>query len=55
MTGSAERNYGLYYLTLGDKKLHVGLENNYVSVSNVSLPDRALWHFRLGDLSHCRG
>lgn len=45
--GSAERNDGLYYLTLGDKNLHVGVENNFVSVHNVSLPDKALWHFRL--------
>lgn len=40
MTISAERKDVLYYSTLGDKNLHADVENNFVSVANVSLPDR---------------
>lgn len=57
MIGSAEMMDGLYYLVLpnkeavSDSRLSTQTIN---SINYVSLPDNALWHFRLGHLSNSR-
>jgi hypothetical protein len=48
MIGLADALEGLYYLRLEDKKVHVNAtDGNH----NTTIPDQALWHFRLGHLS----
>lgn len=55
MTGSAEKKDELYYLTLKYNDLHVNFAHTHthtpVLATNVSLCDRSIWHFRLGNLS----
>jgi hypothetical protein len=46
--GSAEQVEDLYYLNHSHKSVHVS------SLSTTSLPNSALWHFRLGHLSTSR-
>jgi hypothetical protein len=48
MIGSAEQVEDLYYLNHSHKNVHVS------SLSITTLPDSALWHFRLGHLSTSR-
>ena len=45
MTGSAEQKDGLYYLKLRDNA-------SSVIAATVTLPEKALWNFRLGNLSN---
>ncbi|XP_058734143.1 uncharacterized protein LOC131605858 [Vicia villosa] len=47
LIGSAERLDGLYYLLLTNKKITPSINANQI-------PQSALWHFRLGHLSHPR-
>lgn len=56
ITGSAEQKDGLYYLTLRDNDpptTHTPALTSALA-ANVTLPDKALWHFRLGHLSQNR-
>ncbi|KAK2371611.1 hypothetical protein QL285_084537 [Trifolium repens] len=51
MIGSADEYEGLYYLNLTNKTVHV----NTISDSTLpTIPKAAIWHFRLGHLSHHR-
>lgn len=51
MTGLAEKFEGLYHLTLKDKYGDApSINNTFV----CTLPNRALWYFRLGHLSSIR-
>jgi hypothetical protein len=49
MTGFAEQKDGLYYLTLRDNDSPATQTPDLTSAlaANVTLPDKALWHFRL--------
>ena len=47
MTGSAEQKDGLYYLTLRDNA-------SPAIAATITLPEKSLWHFRLGHLSNNR-
>lgn len=52
MIGSADFIEGLYHLNLSNKKLPIVVG---ISSSNtITIPDQALWHFRLGHLSSSR-
>jgi hypothetical protein len=51
MIGSAEGIEGLYYLKLQDTEVHVCSADG---VNNIIIPTQAIWHFRLGHLSHNR-
>jgi hypothetical protein len=48
MIGSADLLGGLYYLNLKDKNVHVNATDG---IHTNTIPDQALWHFRLGHLS----
>ncbi|MCH85623.1 peptide transporter PTR2, partial [Trifolium medium] len=51
MIGSGDMVDGLYYLRLADKGVHAYTTNgNY----KTTIPDQALWHFRLGHISLSR-
>jgi hypothetical protein len=51
MIGSAREHEGLYYLNLADKIAHVTtIDGSHLP----TIPKEALWHFRLGHLSHSR-
>ncbi|MCH98946.1 retrovirus-related pol polyprotein from transposon TNT 1-94, partial [Trifolium medium] len=44
MIGSANAFEGLYYLKLQDRDVHV---NTTDGTNTTTIPDQALWHFRL--------
>jgi hypothetical protein len=48
MIGSADALGGLYYLKLEDKNVHV---NAIDGTHTTTIPDQAIWHFRLGHVS----
>ncbi|KAK2361432.1 putative mitochondrial protein [Trifolium repens] len=51
MIGSAREHEGLYYLNLTDRIAHVAtIDGSHTP----SIPQQAIWHFRLGHLSHSR-
>jgi hypothetical protein len=51
MIGSAREHEGLYYLNLTDRIAHVAtIDGSHTP----SIPKQAIWHFRLGHLSHSR-
>jgi hypothetical protein len=50
MIGFADMFEGLYYLKLADKEVQAHTTNGS-SHSNTIIPDKALWHFRLGHTS----
>jgi hypothetical protein len=50
MIGSADMFEGLYYLKLADKEVQVHTANGSCPTS-TTIPDKALWHFRLGHTS----
>jgi hypothetical protein len=54
MIGSAERQDGLYYLVLTNKETLKPTSQESSNVNAVTLPASALWHFRLGHISHTR-
>jgi hypothetical protein len=50
MIGSADMFEGLYYLKLADKDVQARTANGS-AYPNTVIPDKALWHFRLGHTS----
>jgi hypothetical protein len=51
MIGFANESNGLYYLKLKDEDVHV---NTTDGSNTTSIPEQAIWHFRLGHLSNTR-
>lgn len=49
MIGLASQYEGLYYLEVDTKKVHV---SNIWNEGSETIPEEALWHFRLGHLSN---
>jgi hypothetical protein len=51
MIGSAREHEGLYYLNLSNKYAYVAA---FDDLHHPTIPTQAIWHFRLGHLSHSR-
>ncbi|PNX79760.1 retrovirus-related Pol polyprotein from transposon TNT 1-94, partial [Trifolium pratense] len=54
MIGSGELIEGLYYLINKPKPVTVNTNTTPAHTSAIHIPTQALWHFRLGHLSHAR-
>ncbi|GAU46782.1 hypothetical protein TSUD_351810 [Trifolium subterraneum] len=54
MIGSGELIEGLYYLTNKPQPVSANSSISINPSSNIHIPKQALWHFRLGHLSHAR-
>ncbi|PNX75797.1 retrovirus-related Pol polyprotein from transposon TNT 1-94, partial [Trifolium pratense] len=52
MVGLGELIERLYYLTTKPKPVAANTYTNPLHSSNIHIPKQALWHFRLGHLSH---
>jgi hypothetical protein len=54
MIGSGEVIEGLYYLTTKSEIITANTSTPSTHSSNIHIPKQAIWHFRLGHLSHSR-
>ncbi|GAU34412.1 hypothetical protein TSUD_217520 [Trifolium subterraneum] len=51
MIGSADILEGLYYLKLQDRDVHANAIHGTDTATTTTIPDQAIWHFRLGHTS----